>query len=110
MTFKQVAKMIKDINLPYSYYQFNDDTEQAPPFICYFYSNNGDMVADDTNYQKIERLNIELYTDEKDFDHEAAIEAALNDAGLVYSRYETYLNSESMYMVLYESDVVITEV
>ena len=110
MTFKQVAKMIHDIGLPFSYYQFNDNTEQAPPFICYFYSNNSDLIADGTNYQKIERLTVELYTDEKDFENEAAVEEALNDAGLVYSRSETYLNSEKMYMTIYQSDIVITEV
>ena len=110
MTFKQVAKMIKDIGLPYSYYQFNNDTAVAPPFICYFYTGDNDLLADNSNYQKIENLVVELYTDEKDFANEALIETALNDAGLVYSREESYLDSEKMYMVVYSCGVVITEV
>lgn len=110
MTFKQVAKMIKDIGLPYSYYQFNNDTAVAPPFICYFYTGDNDLLADNSNYQKIENLVVELYTDEKDFANEALIETALNDAGLVYSREESYLDSEKMYMVIYSCGVVITEV
>ena len=110
MTFKQVAKMIKDIGLPFSYYQFNNDTAVAPPFICYFYTGDNDLFADDSNYQKIENLVVELYTDEKDFANEALIETALNDAGLVYSREESYLDSEKMYMVIYSCGVVITEV
>ena len=110
MTFKQVAKMIKDIGLPFSYYQFNNDTAVAPPFICYFYTGDNDLLADNSNYQKIENLVIELYTDEKDFANEALIETALNDAGLVYSREESYLDSEKLYMVIYSCGVVITEV
>lgn len=110
MTFKQVAKMIKDIGLPFSYYQFNNDTAVAPPFICYFYTGDNDLLADNSNYQKIENLVVELYTDEKDFANEALIETALNDAGLVYSREESYLDSEKMYMVIYSCGVVITEV
>lgn len=110
MTFKEVAKMIKDIGLPFSYYQFNNDTAVAPPFICYFYTGDNDLLADDSNYQKIENLVVELYTDEKDFANEALIETALNDAGLVYSRQESYLDSEKMYMVVYSCGVVILEV
>lgn len=110
MTFKQVAKMIKDIGLPYSYYQFNNGTAVAPPFICYFYTADNDLLADNSNYQKIENLVVELYTDEKDFANEALIETALNDAGLVYSREESYLDSEKLYMVIYSCGVVILEV
>ena len=110
MTFKQVAKMIKDIGLPFSYYQFNNDTAVAPPFICYFYTGDNDLLADNSNYQKIENLVVELYTDEKDFANEALIETALNDAGLVYNREESYLDSEKLYMVIYTCGVVILEV
>ena len=110
MTFKQVAKMIRDIGLPYSYYQFNNDTAVAPPFICYFYTGDNDLLADDSNYQKIENLVVELYTAQKDFTNEALIETALNDAGLVYSREETYIDDEKLYMVIYTCGVVIAEV
>ena len=109
MTFKEVAKMIKDIGIPYSYYQFNNDTAVAPPFICYFYTGDNDLHADCTNYQKIENVAIELYTTEKDFTLEAAVESAINGAGLVYSREETYIDNEKLYLVIYTSSVVITE-
>jgi hypothetical protein len=109
MTFKQVAKMIRDIGLPYSYYQFDNGTAVPPPFICYFYEGGNDVLADNSNYQKVETLVIELYTDAKDFAHEAAIESALNGAGLVYSREETFIDSEKMYEIIFTCGVVITE-
>lgn len=110
MTFKQVAKMIHDIGLPYSYYQFDNDTAVPPPFICYFYEGGNDVLADNSNYQKVETLIVELYTDDKDFTHEAAVESALNGAGLVYSREETFIDSEKMYEIIFTCGVVITEV
>lgn len=110
MTFKQVAQMINSIGIPYTYYQFPEGTAQAPPFICYYYSEDSDVKADNSNYQKIEHLNIELYTNEKDFNSEALIESVLSGAGLVWQRTETYIDSEKLYEVLYEMDVVITEV
>lgn len=109
MTHAEVSTMINGINLPYAYYQFPNDTPQAPPFICFFYSDNNDFLADDTNYQKIEHLTVELYTDQKDFTLENTVESALTGAGLVFTRNETFLDSERMVMVIYEADVVITE-
>ena len=108
MTFKEISTMIKNIGLPYAYYQFPEGTAEAPPFICFYYSNDDDLKADNSNYQKIEHLNIELYSDEKDFVNESAVEAALAETGLVWKRTETYIDTEHFYMVLYETDVVIT--
>lgn len=108
MTRTEIAQMLDGIGLPVAYYSF-PETGQAPPFICYFYSGDNDFLADDSNYQKIDHLNIELYTDNKDFTTEATIEAALSGAGLVYTRAETYIDGEKLYEAIYETDVVITE-
>ena len=109
MTFRDVAELIDGIGYPSAYYQFDEDTAKAPPFICFFYEGDNDVKADNSNYQKIERLIVELYTDDKDFEAEAAVEAALNNAGLVYSREETHIDTEKLYEVIYSCDVMITD-
>lgn len=109
MTHAQIATMIQSIGLPFAYYQFPNDTPQSPPFICFLYPDNNDVIADNTNYQKIERLVIELYTDDKDFLLEQAVEAVLNANGLVFSRDEEFLDSERMHETIYETNVIITE-
>lgn len=109
MTYRQVATMINSIGIPYAYYQFPDGTGQACPFICFFFSDSNDLAADDTNYQKIRTLNLELYTDNKDFELEETVETVLNSNGLVYDRSESYLDSERMFMVVYTTDILITE-
>ena len=109
MTYKEVATMVSGIGLPYAYYQFPEGTAQACPFICFYFTGSNDLAADDTNYQKIRPLVIELYTDNKDFTTESTVESVLNSNGLVYAREETYLDSERMYMVTYMTEIVITE-
>lgn len=108
MTTRQVAAMVASIGIPYAYYQFPEGTEQATPFICFFYPENNDIIADNSNYQKVERLAIELYTDNKDFELEAEVEAALAENGLVWSRAEEWIAEERMLEVVYEMDVIIT--
>lgn len=109
MTYKEVSTMVKSIGLPYAYYQFPEGTAEAPPFICFFWSDDNDLKADNINYQKIERLNIELYTDNKDYENEANIETVLTNNSVVWSKSETYIDSERLYMVLYEADVIVTQ-
>lgn len=109
MTYKEVAEVVKSIGLPFAYYQFPEGTEMAPPFVCYFYTNTDDVYADDSNYQRIPVLNIELYTAEKDFDQEAALEKVLKDNGFSYYKEENYIDSEKMWQIAYEMEVIINE-
>lgn len=109
MTYKDVKTMLDGVGIPTAYYQFNKKTAQQPPFICFYYPNNNDFIADDQNYQKIEHLIVELYTDNKDFVLEHEVETVLTAHGLVYSRQETPLDDEQMFMVIYETDVLITK-
>ena len=109
MTFKEIATMLSGINIPYAYYQFEEGTAIEPPFICFYFVENNDFTADNTNYQKIERLVVELYTDQKDFTLEQTVETTLNNNGIVFRRFETPIPSEHMNMVSFEADVVITD-
>jgi hypothetical protein len=109
MTYQQINTLVAGIGIPYAYYSFEEGTAEEPPFLCFYYTENNDLAADNTNYQKIEHLIIELYTDTKDFALEKTVETALNAAGLVYTRDETYLSSERMFMEVFEADVCITE-
>lgn len=109
MTYKEVKTLIAGFGLPYAYYQFEEDTAKPPPFICFYYPSSSDFLADDSNYQKIRTLVIELYTDEKDFSLEETIETGLLTNGLVFTRAETYLEDEKMFEVTYEISLIITE-
>lgn len=107
MTYKEIATLVDGIGYPYAYYQFEKETAKEPPFICFYYPGRDDMLADDTNYAQITELVIELYTDNKDFAAEAAVESALEAAEIVYEKDETYIDSERMYMITYTTEVLI---
>lgn len=109
MTTQDVASMVASVGIPTAYYQFPNDTGQEPPFICFYYPGDNDFKADNINYAKINRLIIELYTDSKDFAFEAAVEQVLKDNELAFIRNETYIDSERMYEVIFETQVIITE-
>ena len=109
MTYKEVAAMIAGIKLPYAYDHFPEGQGPNPPFICFYFDGANDLAADNTNFQRIRPLTLELYTDNKDFATEELVEAALNGAGLVYSRSEVFIDSERLYEVVFTTDIIITE-
>lgn len=114
MTYQEVAAMVASFGLPYAYYQFVQDGTQtgqkpvSPPFCCYYYTRSDDLYADNSNYQAIRPLTIELYTDNKDFALEEKVEAALNAHEMPYYKEETYIEAERLYMVSYETEAAIT--
>ena len=110
MTYQEVKTMVESIGIPYAYYQFPEGTDQPCPFICFYFTGSNDLAADDTNYQRIRPLAIELYTDNKDFALENTFEAVLNQHVFVYSRDEAWIDTERMNMVTYTIEVIITEV
>lgn len=109
MTHKEVAQMVKSVGLPYAYYQFPENTKQNLPYICYFYTGINDLYADQQNYQRIDKLIIELYTKDKDFAKEEAVESVLTRNGFTYAKESSYIDSEKMWQIAYEMDVLNTD-
>lgn len=107
MTYEEISLMMAEMNLPYAYFQFPNGTETEPPFLCFYYSQNDPFYADDKNYVKREVLVIELYTRDKDFAAEAAVEAVLSAHELPFTRIESYIETEKLILETYECEVLI---
>lgn len=107
MTYAEVADMIESIGLDFAYYEFSEAAGQAPPFIVFYYPENNDVHADNENYVTVHQLIIELYTDEKDFEKEAAVENVLKQNEFVYTRAEQFIETERMYEVIFSTEVII---
>lgn len=107
MTYKSIASMLGTLNIPTAYDHFTNKTAQKPPFLVFFYDGIADVYADNANYQRIVTLNVELYTDNKDFSLESSLESVLASNGLTYIKEEAYIDSEKMYQISYESEVLI---
>lgn len=107
MTLSEVVSMLEEAGIPVAYRAFEVGNAPAPPFICYLFANNVPESADDANYVHIEELNIELYTDSKDFNLETEIETILTEHDLAFSREETWLDDDRMQMTIFTMEVLI---
>lgn len=110
MTLKQIVEMLESINIPVAYRAFEVDKHNpppAPPFICYFFPNSDPEFADNANAAKVEELDIELYTDRKNFELENSIEEALKSNELPFSREEDRIDSEQMLQTTFITEVLI---
>ena len=105
MTIEQLAAMLQGTGIPFAYDHFAEGEAVEPPFLLYLYPRAANFAADGIAYYKKDRMQIELYTDKKDIQLEERIEAVLDKYGLFYSKSETWISSEKLYEVLYETEV-----
>lgn len=109
MTYKEIASMIDSMGLPFAYRFFPLDHAPQLPYIVFYYPNNDDFSADNINYVPKVNINIELYSENKDFETESSVEAVLNQYGFYFEKSEYYLQTEQMYEVLYQIQTLIKE-
>lgn len=107
MTQVEVFNLIERLGFPVAYHHFDEGEAPEPPFVIYLFPESRNMSADNRVYQKVQVLHVELYTDKKDLNAELAVEATLDSAGLFWQKSETWIESEKMYEVLYEMEVLI---
>ena len=105
MTKAEVPKMLKEMKVPFAYDHFAEGESEKPPFLVYLYPRAANFAADGIAYYKKDRMQIELYTNKKDIRLEERIEAVLDKYGLFYYKSETWISSEKLYEVLYETEV-----
>ena len=105
MTHQEVMTMLSEMNLPYAYDHFVEGESPDPPFLVFLYPGSNHFAADGKVYFKVNRLNIELYTDKKDVELEETVEAVLDRHGIFYGKSEVWIESENLYEVLYQMEV-----
>lgn len=109
MTYQQIEQMISQMGLAFTYYQWDVGNAPELPYILFYYPSRNDFIADGRNYLKITKLNIELYSNNKDFENEEMIESVLDEYELVYEKEEQYISDEQMYETLYTMEVNLDE-
>lgn len=109
MTFVDIANMIESVGLPYTYDFFPNNIAPTPPYIVFNYPNRDDFGADNINYSHIGTLNVELYTATKDFQLESTLESILEQNGFYYTKTESYIRSENLFLITYVMEFTIKE-
>lgn len=108
MTYKEIATMIQSIGYPYAYRSFEGGAPSLP-YVVFLYPNNNDVSADNINYTTVVELDIELYTENKDFDAETRVEEVLTNHGIFYVKSSAYIDTERMYQTLYTTEIIINQ-
>ena len=105
MTHKEEMQMIAETGIPFAYDHFAEGESPKPPFICFLFPGSENFSADNIVYAAFEILHLELYTDEKNPELEAGVEAILSKHELFWNKTEVWIESEKLYEVLYTMSV-----
>ena len=101
MTHNEIMEMLEETGLPTAYDHFAEGESPDPPFICFLFPGSDNFSADGMVYLKVCRVNVELYTDEKDPPMEQRLETVLDRHRIFYEKSETWIEEERLYEVLY---------
>lgn len=105
MTHQEVIVLLTEMDIPFAYDHFVEGESPEPPFLVFLYPGSNHFAADGRVYFKVNRLNIELYTDKKNVELEETVEAVLDRHGIFYGKSEVWIESENLYEVLYQMEV-----
>lgn len=109
MTYDEVVEMAEETGLPVAYDRFCEGDSPDPPFLIFLFPSSDNFSADGQVYAKINELHFELYTDKKDPEIEAKVEAVLDRHGIFYDKSEVWIADERLYEVLYTMEVLSNE-
>lgn len=97
----KIKELLEETGFPYAYDHFAEGESPAPPFVCFLFPASDNFSADGRVYFKADETHIELYTDKKDPAAERKLEDVLDRRGIFYDKTEVWIESESLYEVLY---------
>ena len=102
-----ILDVIRETGLPFAYHHFAEGESPDPPFLLYLYPESDNFGADNIVYAKASMVYLELYTDRKDPDTERLIEDKLEEYGFYWEKSEVWIESESLYEVLYAMETEV---
>lgn len=104
MTLQEFRTELEKTKLPVAYRAFPDSEHVQMPFIVYCESNTNNMAADDTVFKEYKRMQVDLFTSEKDEASENKVKAVLDSLGF-YNSTETYEEGQYFYRITYEIEI-----
>lgn len=108
MTYEEIYTALESTGLPVTY-EFWESPKNIPPlpYIVFTYPGNNDLMADDTNYAEIVRLQVGLYTRRKSIAVERNVEQVLNSKLGPFFKTSEYVSNDLMQETLYTLEVAI---
>ncbi|MBL1226605.1 hypothetical protein [Enterococcus sp. BWR-S5] len=105
MKLEEIKKILDSTGLQVAYRQWEKGKVPNLPYIIYYQENTDNFTADNHVFHKGIRVSIELYSNLKNILAEEAIEKIFDENKIEWEASETYIESERMYLVLYETTI-----
>lgn len=105
MDIQKLKTLLKSIDISVAYHSFGEGQAPNLPYIVYYVDEDVGFVADDYIYYESLGITIEVYSRIKDLELESKIKKLLNDNQLPYESYESFLDSENMFLKAYEINI-----
>lgn len=106
MTLQALAVLLETTGMPVIYHHWEEG--EVPPllYLIYYEDSSDPFYADNRVYQQVTGVTVELYTDRKNPAIEEKLETVLDHNDIAYTTYESYLESEQMYLRGYEFEIL----
>ena len=105
MTYEEISEMLTETGIPFAYSHFAEGESPKTPFIVFLSMGENTFGADNICYASFKKLDIELYTDKKSPETEQAVEEILTQHNIYFTKTETWIESQKLFEVLYETEV-----
>lgn len=103
MTCEEILWRLRLLEIPSAYSHFNDPP--SVPFVVYSITDSERYGADYENMIERRTVHIELYTDHKNEELENAVADLFDEYEI--SSYETYIDEQQLYQVVFEFKDII---
>ena len=103
MNLVQFSEMLVSSGFPVAHHSFTK--KQSLPYVIYLTPSQDNFGADNKVYHKVQNIYVELYSEKKDTTSEGVLEDIFDENDLFYEKSETHIESEKMYMVVYEIQI-----
>lgn len=105
MTLDELKNILDNTNLKVAYKQWAVGQVPSLPYILYYVDEEIGFKADNHVYSKNKAVTIELYSNLKNLKEEEKLEKLLDENKIVYDVYESYIDSEKMFLRAYEINI-----
>lgn len=102
MTQKELYTMLTSTGLEVAYGHFADDENVALPFITYSFDTTANMSADNSVYQHIQHVQVDLFSAEQDRALEKRLEDVFSNNEIIWASTDTNEEDELVYRITYD--------
>ena len=106
MTQKDFGDILAVSGYPVAYLAFPANECPQMPFVVFQETGSNNVGADGIVYKKVKVYQVDLLTADKDETAEAALEAAFEQAGIFWNKYQTIDDNEACQRYTYTIEVL----